>query len=130
MLLLLLFQKYILFAQENCVVMRMYKGHEGRWADTDCSQKMGFVCQAKQGKSLSLQKTYLSSNKHISSILIKLVLIFTSYNKEHSNWLGNELGNKTDIPYVRGQQQFLLTSSIKNEILDCNHLKPWTTVQR
>ena len=36
--------------QENCVAIRMWKGHEGKWADVDCNQNFGSVCQAKQGK--------------------------------------------------------------------------------
>ena len=91
------YTKCLLFLrQENCVVMRMYKGHEGRWADIDCSQKMGFVCQAAQGRSrgksvnnvfliLSIQmKDWHSKNRKYNNIykhfisrssLLKSVLI-------------------------------------------------------
>ncbi|XP_052254421.1 macrophage mannose receptor 1-like [Dreissena polymorpha] len=38
---------------QNCVLMRMYKpGFEGRWADTECSQPMGFICQTSQDPSI------------------------------------------------------------------------------
>ncbi|XP_052806091.1 macrophage mannose receptor 1-like [Mya arenaria] len=40
---------------QSCVVMRMYrKGFEGRWADTDCSQSQGYVCQTRQVPSLAI----------------------------------------------------------------------------
>ena len=37
--------------QQSCVVMQMAPGSEGRWADTACSQPLGFICQTRQSES-------------------------------------------------------------------------------
>ncbi|XP_060558401.1 macrophage mannose receptor 1-like [Ruditapes philippinarum] len=37
---------------QNCVLMRTNAGHEGRWADANCSPKMGYICQSRQDPNL------------------------------------------------------------------------------
>ena len=41
--------QHFLSFQENCVAIRMWKGHEGKWADVACDQAFASLCQAKQG---------------------------------------------------------------------------------
>lgn len=37
---------------QNCVAMRTNTNHEGRWADVDCSQNFGYICQSRQDPNL------------------------------------------------------------------------------